>query len=489
MGARTTTTKPVHHGRTTTSEPLRFAIYLRISADSAGLGLGVDRQLEDCTAIVAEHGGTVVAIYRDNDLTASKVEIVRPDFERMLRDMELGLFDAVAVYQWDRLEREGMTRERFIALAGKSKVDVFTAADHGHTALSSHTGRFVARIVGALAQAERDQTSERVSREMDQRAALGQWMGGTIPYGYRMGTDAKGRSTKTLELRGDEAAVLRELAAGVLEGRSLGSLARELETREVPSAKGGRWQATTIRSLLLRPTTAGLRLHRGTLYPMADVEPILDRATWERVQAVLSQPERRANRDGAMGMHLCISLVRGPGGDKGTTSIVKTPYKRERAYTVRGASVPISVVDAIVTEAVMRRNDAEGLTVEAQPDEYAHLTAEIEALDTELLALFDRTRLPESADEYLYEVEYSAMRREVKARRVELVAKRDALRGRKAHRTVRASASALAHERGAIRAAWPTMNQEERRALLAALIDRIVLHGRWAEQRVEIVWR
>lgn len=71
------------------------AIYVRISRDSEGTGLGVRRQRGDCEALVARLGWTVARVYEDNDVSATKGGTAasgaakpRASFERLQRDVE-----------------------------------------------------------------------------------------------------------------------------------------------------------------------------------------------------------------------------------------------------------------------------------------------------------------------------------------------------------------------------------------------------------------
>ena len=49
---------------------LSAAVYARISADTEGKSLGVQRQVEDCRTLAADRGWPVGAEYVDNDISA-----------------------------------------------------------------------------------------------------------------------------------------------------------------------------------------------------------------------------------------------------------------------------------------------------------------------------------------------------------------------------------------------------------------------------------
>ena len=101
----------------------RAAIYVRISLDATGEGLGVQRQEEDAHAICSERGWEVVGVYRDNSISASNRKVRRPGYEALRRDYAGSLFDAVVCYDLDRLTRQpravqGLDRRRRGARAG-----------------------------------------------------------------------------------------------------------------------------------------------------------------------------------------------------------------------------------------------------------------------------------------------------------------------------------------------------------------------------------
>ena len=65
------------------------AIYVRISQDRSGAGLGVERQEAECRELADRLGWTVADMYCDNDISAYSGRR-RPDYESMLADVEAG---------------------------------------------------------------------------------------------------------------------------------------------------------------------------------------------------------------------------------------------------------------------------------------------------------------------------------------------------------------------------------------------------------------
>src|SRR5262245_18603406 len=109
--------------KTGSKAPQAAAIYCRISSDRSGDGLGVARQEELCRTLAADRGWPVAEVYTDNDRSAYSRK-KRPEYERMLGDVEAGLVDAVVCVDLDRLTRRPAELERFIDLANEHDVSL-----------------------------------------------------------------------------------------------------------------------------------------------------------------------------------------------------------------------------------------------------------------------------------------------------------------------------------------------------------------------------
>src|SRR6516162_9674816 len=98
------------------------AIYVRISQDRAGAGLGVERQETECRALAKRQGWAVTEVYCDNDLSAFSGRR-RPSYERMLGDIEAGKITAVIAWHPDRLHRRSAELERYIGVCEAHRVE------------------------------------------------------------------------------------------------------------------------------------------------------------------------------------------------------------------------------------------------------------------------------------------------------------------------------------------------------------------------------
>lgn len=261
----------------------RAAIYVRISEDRRGTGLGVARQEAECRALAQAKGWDIVAVHTDNDISASKKHVRRPGYEQLLDDIREHRVDAVVAWAHHRLHRRivelGVFLESYV-----QPYQLKVAFVGGEIDLSTPSGRTLAKILGAVAEGEIDELRWRVQAKQRELAAAGRvGNGGRRPYGYTP------RRTEVIDA---EAVVIREIADRVLAGDSLGGIARDLDARGVPACRGGDWTVTSVRAVILKPHVAGMRVYQGQVVGEGTWPAILDRGTWEAVRGVLAAPAR-----------------------------------------------------------------------------------------------------------------------------------------------------------------------------------------------------
>lgn len=254
--------------------PLRASIYARISQDPKQTGLGVERQLEDCRAFCEERGWTVTAEYVDNDISAYSGK-KRPQYAAMLEAIRAGKVDVVVAWHTDRLHRRLRDLVEYTDVVrdaqGHMKVATHTVKA-GDIDLSTPSGIMIASIKGAVDEAYVSEAREKNKRGRLQIARKGGRHKCARVYGWE--DDGQ-------RLRESEAKVVREIINRLIKGQSPTSIAMELNSRNIPTARGSKWQGLNVRKTAERASNAGLRSHDGVLY-QGDWEPIVDRATWEQ---------------------------------------------------------------------------------------------------------------------------------------------------------------------------------------------------------------
>ncbi|MBQ9002872.1 MAG: recombinase family protein, partial [Eggerthellaceae bacterium] len=160
----------------------RAAIYLRISLDQFGDGLAIERQQQDCEAIVTYRGWELVNTYVDQSISATDKTKRRPAYDQMTADYQAGLFDAIVCWDLDRLTRQPRQLEDWIDAAEDEGLAIVTA--NGEADLGTDSGRLFARIKAATARSEVERLSARAKRKNMQKADSGHFTAGRRPFGY-----------------------------------------------------------------------------------------------------------------------------------------------------------------------------------------------------------------------------------------------------------------------------------------------------------------
>lgn len=276
--------------------PLRAAVYTRISKDREGAGLGVERQEAECLALARRLGWEVVATFSDNDISAYSGK-PRPGYRALLDAVRSGQVQGVLAWHTDRLHRRPIELEEFIALAEERDLQVQTVKA-GDLNLSTPSGRMVARMLGAAARAETDNTRDRIRAQKAQAAASGKYRGGPRPFGYE---------PDGMTVREPEAEIVREATRQVLAGRTLAAIARDLnESTTIRPTRRPNWDFQAVRDLVVRPRNAALIHHgRPGRADFEEVGPaswpaIVDEESWRAAYAVLTDESRRSQKSTRM---------------------------------------------------------------------------------------------------------------------------------------------------------------------------------------------
>lgn len=321
---------------------VRAALYLRVSLDITGEYLAVDRQRADCTTIAEQRGWTIVGEYVDNSISASDARKQRPGYDELASAYARGDIDAIICWDLDRLTRQPRQMEDWIEAADTRGLAIVTA--NGEADLSTDGGRMYARIKLAVARQEIERKSARQRAAGRQRAASG------LP--RRGGVRALGYTSDGDELVPHEADTIRQLFARAMAGESIYSLTAWLNTGVLETRYGRPWSEASVRTILTNPRYAGRVKYQGVIQEgvVGQWPTIVDAATFDLMQATLSNPSRRTaththrTRLGS-GLYRC--------GECGSTVrgfSAKSYRCRNGCLTRTGADI-----DEYVTEAVAAR--------------------------------------------------------------------------------------------------------------------------------------
>lgn len=263
-------------------------IYARISADLEGDAHGVASQLRQCEEYATAHDMTVAGQYVDNDISAYH-DVKRPEFERLLTDMEAGLVPTLIVWHIDRLCRRVKDLSRVVDAAKKGNTRIITLKA-GDFDLSTASGEMVAYLVGTIAQFEARHSSERQVASQHDRALKGIWRGGRAPFGYIS------RGKGTLEVDEEAAGWLHQWRRWLSSGESLLAIVRKTREAVDPTHQLASLSPYGLRNRLSNPAIAGLVKEHGEIVGKAQWPAIFTEDEYEAVLSILRDPARRTNQ-------------------------------------------------------------------------------------------------------------------------------------------------------------------------------------------------
>lgn len=225
---------------------MRVVIYIRVSTDEqAKHGYSIAAQIEKLKAFCLSQGWEIVEIYIDDGYSAKDTN--RPQFKEMMKRIKGGGVDVLLVYRLDRLTRSVSDLYEILKELDQYNCKFKSATEVYDT--TSAIGRLFITLVAALAQWERENTAERVRMGLEKKTKLGEWKGGSPPYGYKI-VDEK------LVVDEHESKIVKEVFK-LAKQFGFYTIAKQFTTKGIPTRKGGDWHVDSIRGIANNPLYAG----------------------------------------------------------------------------------------------------------------------------------------------------------------------------------------------------------------------------------------
>jgi site-specific DNA recombinase len=204
------------------------------------------------------------------------------------------------VYKVDRLTRSLADFAKLVELFDEHDVSFISVTQAFNTTTSM--GRLTLNMLLSFAQFEREITGERIRDKVAASKKRGIWMGGAVPFGYRV-------ENRALHIVEEHAEFVRELFRRYLEVGSVVRLKAALDAENVRSpvricgtgraAGGGLLSRGHIYWILSNPIYVGRLRHKGQIHDGLHAA-IVDQEIWDRVQhqfAAQTQPRMVPRRN------------------------------------------------------------------------------------------------------------------------------------------------------------------------------------------------
>lgn len=292
------------------SRPRNVLIYSRVSTLAQAQNmLSSDDQIAQLVAKSKREGDNIVGIFRDEGETGTNMK--RSGFEEMIGRATDGsrTVDAILVYSFSRAFRNQVEQELTVQTLRKHRVELISLAE---PLANDDTGDMFRKFIGIVNEFQSKETARATTRTMLANARLGYSNGGNIPYGYMsVDSDVIGnKQKKKLAIEPVESEVVKLAFNLAMNGDGtsgpLGTkkISMWLNERGYRTRKGSLFGTGTVHELLTREAYTGSRRFNeydqlGERKKTSDiieyeVPEIIDRATFDAVQALLVSRQPRA---------------------------------------------------------------------------------------------------------------------------------------------------------------------------------------------------
>ena len=229
---------------------MQTAIYARVSTEEqASEGFSIHAQKDKLTKYAELNDWDIVDYYVDDGISGKNLT-ERPEVSRLIKDVESGKITNVLVYKLDRLTRSVKDLIYLIELFDKNNCTFNSQTEKIDT--SNAVGRMFVKIIGIFAEFERENLAERVSFGYEQKTKEGNYTNcnGVFGYDYIIG---KGK----LKVNNEEAKYVKRIYDWYINGDSMLKIAGKMKEFNVPTKRGGKWNQSTIASILTNPLYIG----------------------------------------------------------------------------------------------------------------------------------------------------------------------------------------------------------------------------------------
>ncbi|MBQ9635812.1 MAG: recombinase family protein [Acidaminococcaceae bacterium] len=392
---------------------MNAVIYARYSSSNQ-TEQSIEGQLRDNYAWAKQHDITVIDEYIDRALTGTKDN--RPDFQRMIADAAEKRFEIVIVWKLDRFARNRYDSAVYKARLKKYGVKVVSVMEN---ITDSPEGIILEGLLESMAEYYSANLSENTKRGLRESALKGYWIGGHIPFGYKL-VDRK--------LVADEktAPVVRYMFEQYAAGVAKADLISELAAKGVRTYYGKPLNYSSFNSVLRNRLYTGYYAYDGQ-----EIEGVVERIidddvywkTQEQIKARSRAPATRKAKvkyllSGKAYCGICGEPMVGVGGTSRSKKLYHYYRCSQRKYPVHcpKKNERKDIVERFVVEQTLQhiltpdqmKHIAKAVVIEYKKEfsgsRVSELKAGISKIETELEKLVDTLiDAPKLAHKRIYE--------------------------------------------------------------------------------------
>jgi len=267
-------------------QKLTVDLYIRVSTGrQAKEGDSLEEQESELKKFCDYRGFKIHKIYIEKGKSGGSTN--RPEYQALLKDVEVKKINAVVVKKIDRLSRSLLDFEAFMKLLQDNNIEFISIKESFDT--TTAMGKAMLRVALVFAQLEREQNSERTVDVMHFRATQGFHNGGITPFGYTT-------VNKELVSFKKEKEIVEYIFDKFLELKSTTAVTKLLNESNIAYRNNKPWLDTKIHVLLQNPIYIGNVRWKKNVYPGIH-PPIISVKKFDDVQAIFNS-RRYLNQKG-----------------------------------------------------------------------------------------------------------------------------------------------------------------------------------------------
>jgi len=307
---------------------MKAVIYARYSSDSQREE-SIEGQIRECTEYAQRSNITILTSYIDRALSARTAD--RPEFQRMIRDSEKGLFDTVLVWKLDRFSRDRYDSAHYKHILKKNGVKVISAKEN---ISDGPEGIILESMLEGYAEYYSAELSQKIQRGQKENAMKCKNNGGNTPLGYCVDKESGVLAVNPLT-----APIVQEIFSRYDSGERMCEIRDSLNNRGLKAARGHAFNVGGISLILKNRKYIGEYKYSNVVIPDG-IPAIIEKDLFERVQLRMEANKKAPARAKAEEEYLlttklfCGTCGRLMAGESGTSSTKGIKY---RYYKCGGA--------------------------------------------------------------------------------------------------------------------------------------------------------
>ena len=270
-----------------------FCLY-RVSTKGQVDHNDIPMQRIECRKFAEQKGWTIVSEETELGVSGYKVSAEKRDKLQLAKAAaEKHQIDILLVFMFDRLGRREDETPFVVEWFVKQGVEVWSTRE-GQQTFNDHVDYLLNYIRFWQASGESGKTSTRIKTRLRQMVEAGIYIGGVVQYGYKLEhrgrVNKKGNPVRDKVVDAEEMLIVQEIhQRSIYEGIGTHTMAEELNARGLRTHSGAKFQANTIRRMLLDPEYAGYLVTDGAHSPFLPELQIVDAETKHRAIELAEQ--------------------------------------------------------------------------------------------------------------------------------------------------------------------------------------------------------